>query len=160
MWPMIGFSNPELSTLVVTGATENKGADKTSWRSKPVLPREGGRQERSWREGTGYIQMGEQETNRVQRGEESGGGSLEQQRRELCSPVPWRQRWWVTGTEEGEKRAGQAGHWRSPAVMPEPWPGLADGSQHGRAPSAECHVVTTLAAWCRWRDCVNLPMST
>ena len=57
--------------------------------------------------------MGEQETNRVQRGEESGGGSLEQQWRELCSPVPWRQRWWVTGTEEGEKSAGQAEELRS-----------------------------------------------
>ena len=43
---MIGFSNPELSTLVVTGATENKGADKTPCRSKPVLPeREEGRKE-------------------------------------------------------------------------------------------------------------------
>lgn len=75
---MVGFSNPEPSTLVVTGATESKGADKTSWRRSRSFLR-GRKAGKKVTGRTGYIRGGGAGSKRVQRGEESGGGSLEQQ---------------------------------------------------------------------------------
>ena len=101
--------------------------------------------------------MEEQETNRVQKGEESGRGSLRGAVEGTLPSCPLEAE--VVGGRHRRGRAeSRAGRMLEVACRDDgAVNGVLDGSQHRRVPSAECHVVTTPAARCRWRDCVNLP---
>lgn len=142
VWLTIRFSDPELNTLVRKGTTENKGADKVTWRRELILLQEGGRRERRW--GKWPQSRSNGAGNGVPKGEQRW---VEQE-----FPTTKRQRElfliiWGWRAAVGRMLELSGSH---------PGPGPAVGGPWGVLPTAKCHSDKP-AAWCGWGDCVSLP---